>query len=513
MYTILIVDDEKIERQGIEFLIGQYQFPLEVIQAENGKAAYDYILQNKVDILFTDIKMPYMDGLELTCLAKKINPDIKVVIFSAYSEFDYARKAIDLSVVHYILKPVILDEFYSVMTKVIELCEKEKSSLEETWEGYHDLVSYAKEKVLYDVINGMNVDESLMRRLDLAGLHFHNRTLYIVLFSFKQKFFEDHNQTFDLFLNSNIPWEYDYLNLNEHQGVIFIQCTKNEIDGEKIYYAVDQVRQYIHNSFNTGMFAVISNPVHHLADLSQEYGKIEDQAEYGYFWDYNMITFSKDTECNRAAGDHETEQIIDKIYHFVDEDKFFEVAKGMELLVEALNRQKNVSSVFVKFTFTEILLRLYKKSNSMDSKRVSELLDNIYRCTNFGQLCSLFRSSLNKLLLYDDMDMDEEANRLVKQIKKLVSENYMNDIGLEWISERVFLSPGYLSGFFKKRTDQSLVNYITAFRLEKAMELLQNTNMKIVDVAAKVGYVNPSYFCMVFKSHFGMSPGKFREKE
>ena len=124
---ILLVDDEKIEREGIKFLINKFNMPLIVEEASNGKKAWEYIeKENNVDILLTDVKMPHMDGLELAKKVNQFNPNIVIIIFSAYSEFDYAKKACQANAVNYLLKPIELDEFQDVMNHVMDICEKRK---------------------------------------------------------------------------------------------------------------------------------------------------------------------------------------------------------------------------------------------------------------------------------------------------------------------------------------------------------------------------------------------------
>src|SRR5699024_10871916 len=117
MYKILIVDDESSEREGISFLIKKYEFPLKIVEASNGQEALDYVKEHHVDILFTDIKMPYMDGLELARNVYELYPDMSIIIFSAHDEFDYAKDAIEVRAVDYLLKPIDLDEFRKLMMK------------------------------------------------------------------------------------------------------------------------------------------------------------------------------------------------------------------------------------------------------------------------------------------------------------------------------------------------------------------------------------------------------------
>ncbi|OIB03689.1 DNA-binding response regulator [Paenibacillus sp. LC231] len=121
MFNVLIVDDESIQREGIKDLIFQYRFPFQVLEAENGMSAKRILLQNAIDILITDVRMPLMDGLELSKQARKTQQDLKIVICSGYDEFEYARSAIRLGVVNYLLKPLVREEFLQVMEDITQI--------------------------------------------------------------------------------------------------------------------------------------------------------------------------------------------------------------------------------------------------------------------------------------------------------------------------------------------------------------------------------------------------------
>ena len=130
MLQILLVDDEASECRGVRFLIDKFKFPLAVSEASNGKLALEHVRKHHVDILFTDIQMPYMDGLELARQVHLLYPEIKTIIFSAYGEFEYAKKALQANVVNYLLKPIEVDEFKNVMQAVIDECMKSRQYAE-----------------------------------------------------------------------------------------------------------------------------------------------------------------------------------------------------------------------------------------------------------------------------------------------------------------------------------------------------------------------------------------------
>ncbi len=127
MLRALVVDDEVVERNGIRFLIDRYQFPLICREAADGEEALEALRQQKADLLITDLKMPFMDGLELAQQAKRLYPDISIVIITGYGEFEHARKAIHIGVNEFLLKPINPEDFRSVMEPLINRLQDAKS--------------------------------------------------------------------------------------------------------------------------------------------------------------------------------------------------------------------------------------------------------------------------------------------------------------------------------------------------------------------------------------------------
>ena len=144
MYQILVVDDERIERNGIKMLLRHMQLPCEIAEAANGRDALEYLKDHTADILLTDVKMPFMDGIQLIeeCKKDDRNEDMKCVIFSGCSEFDYARKAVRLGVSDYILKPVDPSEFKETITRVIQELEAERAEKNMKKKGTKIIVNF-----------------------------------------------------------------------------------------------------------------------------------------------------------------------------------------------------------------------------------------------------------------------------------------------------------------------------------------------------------------------------------
>ena len=150
MITILIADDEKLERNGIKFLLKREQEELEILEAINGKDAAGILQKKQVDILFSDIKMPYMTGLELAKAARELQPEIEIVIFSGYNDFSYAKEALHYGVVDYVLKPVDPGEFHKTYCSVRDHILEKNTQKGEIARQQDDLGKYFLQNFLYE---------------------------------------------------------------------------------------------------------------------------------------------------------------------------------------------------------------------------------------------------------------------------------------------------------------------------------------------------------------------------
>lgn len=197
---ILLVDDEKTEREGIAFLIKKFNLPLTVAEAVNGKAALEYIQKNNdVDILLTDVKMPFMDGLELAKRVNEFNPGIVIIIFSAYGEFDYAKKACEANAVNYLLKPIEIEEFSQVMNRVMDICRERKRQSDQ-----REILRNSDRKLwLYRLLNSNDSMTEVTEILkNQYGINLENKYMRFISVETRNNYFEQREEEFEKILKS-----------------------------------------------------------------------------------------------------------------------------------------------------------------------------------------------------------------------------------------------------------------------------------------------------------------------
>lgn len=463
MYNILIVDDEKIERSGIRMLLKRMGIELGVFEACNGKQALEYLTSDKntgighIDILLTDVKMPFMDGIELIKNVMHNDISLKTIIFSGYNEFEYAKLAVKLGVKDYILKPVDPSEFSSTITGVItELDEEHKKD-----EDYNRQANFIKQYYMYTLLNSGDASGILDNGDFLAG---YNR---LALIEFNTDFFGKYDTGEDIFKEITGELDYQYLNLNPLQSVIIFSDKSLTADGN--------IDKNIEEMFTNYIFS----------------DNISEDTPV-------LVQIDDDALMKQMKQDIKMKDITFLRIHF-------------DALCKKYRGQSNFSHIYIKFVFSNLLKDFYDNIPGADEAEFGREIDRLYKSEDFSCIMDIVNNYIDLL----EKSFGKEpatSHREIETVKNYIHNHYGEEIGAQQLADMVYLAPSYLSSLFKKETGQNLSKYIKQYRMEKAKELLTGTNMKIVNISEQVGYPNVSYFVQSFREYFGISPQKFRDQ-
>ena len=491
MYRILIVDDEKLERNGIKFLLKKTGTELKVFEASNGRDALELLKHQTVEILLTDIKMPYVSGLELAEKVSSQYPEMKIVMFSGYSDFSYAQTAIRYGVSDYILKPVDPLEFQKTMKKLLEEIEREKAEEVQQIKTQDYLYQFFLQNYLY----GGKVDiEEMKRNLDFQQYH------YMVLIQTSSSFFEMEEEIFKEKLKEEIRRDFFYLNLNAGEGLFFFKEKHSD-------YALlcREIYQFFKLRYNTECLLPVSEELKSFEELPAVFEALEMVLEDQFYQPEKHIFSLKeneDRETNAALGDAELlKRILEDIHH----RDMGHLKNHFEQLKVVYHPEKAYSEMYVKFLFSSIIKEIYEAMDLPDEKRLSREIDRLYRAKRLQDVWKLTEKAMEELEEY--LAEEEKGTRSeVTQVKNYIYQNYQEELSVDILAEKVYLSPGYLSYIFKQETGMNLNRFIKAFRMDKAKELLENSQKKISQIAKEVGFSNNSYFCRSFREYFGVTP-------
>lgn len=523
MYQIFVVEDELLIRQNIrnviENMAGPYSFCGE---ASDGEMALSMMQDLMPDILITDIKMPFLDGFELIRHVRAMMPWIKIIIVSGYGEFESAQKAIALGVDLYLLKPIRSIDLAEAIRKIATQLEESKQQTQLP-SGYDkdELRSALYQHFMQQLLYG-TADTSLLleraRSLDLDVVH----PLYqVVLFYFDGE--GRGRNTLEATLSSLVDDKTKalyYFNKSDQLTLLLFGPNKEALT-EEVYRFINIIRHEL-NEAGIVITTVVGNVAQRLSAIKDAYGAAETMLKKVY-----------SVSAGQVIDVNDTAQITADIVSFSSPfgEKFqqrllYASATDVSALVEAYvsgphNDQFN-SMLFRYYALVDILkiaVRIASAKANVDPKDIAAQFSQSYDIfAASSQRDSFVRLAVD--LLTEAVNMKEENLGLIKhshvisRAEAYVKQNYCDpNISLISAAKYVGMSSAHFSTVFSQTLGKSFITYLTSMRIEKAKELLENTDMKLSAIAMDIGYNEPNYFSHVFKKNVGVTPKEYRNKK
>lgn len=211
-----------------------------------------------------------------------------------------------------------------------------------------------------------------------------------------------------------------------------------------------------------------------------------------------------------TAGEVQDSQLMQMISEDISRKDMDQLWKHFDCLKEKYSHNTQFSAMYIKFVFSNVIQALFQENQFADEHRLEKEIDRLYSCGNIMEILEVTEENIREYEKFLERSMQESRNE-VAAVKNYIYQHYGEDLNLEMLAEKVYLSSGYLSFIFKKETGMNLNRFIKVFRMEKAKELLCGTNMKVAQVSEKVGFANVSYFCRSFREYYGSSPESYRK--
>ena len=501
MYRILIVDDEKIERNGIRFLLQKLGAEFQISEAQNGKVALEILQKEEIDILLTDVKMPFMDGMELIERVRTLQLELAIVIFSGHNEFEYAKKAMQAGVYDYILKPVDPKEFENTMNRVLLDLDNAKEEAVIKTKGEE----FFREHILYSVVNGASMEDIAARADGLLTIEFLEKYKRMLLVECGGEFFCKYNEKFLELVEKEYGQPCQYLNLNSQQSIFMLLET---VEGNFMAIA-EKIREMTWNTFHEKCHIAISKEIDGFGDIASALEECELLMENRFYQNETYIYTADGSEENSLMQQLDDDTLMKQMKQDIKMKDMVALREHYERLCERYRGKTQFSQVYIKFIFSNLLKEFYEVLPDRNETELDKEIDALYRASDFEQMLALVDKNIKKLEEVFDNN-PQLTHREVDTVKKYIYEHYSEEISVEQLAELVFMAPSYLSFIFKKETGQNLSKFIKAYRMEKAKEMLEGTHNKIVAISNAVGYPNVSYFCQSFREYYGISPQKFR---
>ncbi len=526
-YTVLLVDDEeevfqvimkKLDWESMGFSIAGY--------ARNGVEALEMAEELQPDVVMTDIKMPYMDGLTLCKKLKELYQKVKVIIFSGFDEFEYAKEAIKIEAEEYILKPINSNELREVFERIKGNLDKEldeKRNIDKLRKYYMESLPVLQENFYTSLIEGRipesQIDKYLTNyRIELTGPYYVVTVLHISTTN-------PENVPIDPFLLTVSVKKLAEEQLTEkwkcktvtYLGDILVIAQLSDVDDMPHFTDdMDKFCKMAKRVCKAYVTAGIGHVCSQLSQLSLSYQGAKSATSYRVLYGNTRAINIAEMDPQESVEEHWEENYIKQILK--------KIKMGEQLPLEE--------------AITDFTARLAKTKMSLQNYRIlmMELIAEIFRFgsnnqVNMDEIFGGNRDVYNQALQLESTDALTEwlKNNCIKMQKQILSErqdttksfvtraieyvkeNYSNqELSIETICGYLNVSAAYFSTVFKKETGKTFINYLTDYRMEQAVNLLLTENEKTYIIAEKVGYSDPNYFSYAFKKQFGMSPSKYK---
>ena len=533
MLKVFLVEDEFVIREGIKNNIDWESHGYEFCgEASDGELAFPMIQKLKPDIVITDIRMPFMDGLTLCRLIKKEMPWIEIIILSGYEEFEYAKEGINLGIAGYLLKPISGEELLKEIDKLskeIENKQKEQE-IKEKYEKEMEENYFQEKKALFQyLVTGDKTLEELLEtahrlEIDLSSIWYN-----IVLFKAQSEYHAyneysnslmEIDQKIESLVGDNAAKVLVFDRNLEGKAFLFKADSGEELSQFQVDF-FEKIRKIIADYKNIRYFGGIGTPVNRIRELPISFEKASHAFAHRYlvkdslFFDIENIEQKTSLEKEEFDIGKINSKQIDRgkiqdflkigdkkeVVYFVDE--FFKNLNADLIKANLFWQYIIMDSYFCIVDFVEGLQMPRDEIETPDMN--SSLFQNAEGAKNYVvkimQQALILREKASKNR-YDDV---------VREVIEYIEKNYMDEnLSLNLLASHVNFSPNHLSTIFSQQTGQTLIKYLTDFRMNKAKELLRCTGKRSSVVSTEVGYKDPHYFSYLFKKTQGMTPTQYR---
>lgn len=491
MYKILIVDDELIERKGLTKVIEkEFKKMVKIQFASNGKMAIERAKDFLPDIIFMDIKMPGMSGIDAIKEIRKNQVNVNVVIISAFDSFKYAQEAINVGAYEYLLKPVKREKIINCINRIIKFHDEAKKNQikRELMENSNiKSINLIKENV-FDYIIRNEIEK--IKKIDDLNMNIINLKKGVSIIIEIPEF----NNQISMYIQDYFEKNYNrhLLKIKNNYFMLFIE-RNNDLYKNKL----KNLYKNILKKFDIKINMVFS-----------EYNEMEEINKV-YQNNLRKIYYQNNIENKNVYPIELENELIDKV--------------NLNILEESINILENIfswtdanilgDSFKLRYlTELEVLINriLFEKLNDSDILKPviqiesTDIANIVYMESNIKKKLSYY---INKSLHENNSNIED----IINSAKLYISSNYMQDITLEMVATEMCVSTYYFSKLFKKEAGINFIDYLTKERIDNAKYLIRNTNKSIKQISSDVGYNDSNYFSRVFKKSTGYSPSAYKK--
>jgi two-component system response regulator YesN len=527
MYKVFLADDEIVVREGIRnnFPWEETDFSL-VGEASDGEMALSMLQDIKPDILITDIRMPFMDGLALCRALSATMPWMYIIIISGHDDFTYAKEAISIGVKEYLLKPVSVQELKRVLNRIAEGIRAEKQQ-QANLRIYRDQLASSsellKQKLLSDLISGVPEAEIIKRARALQTGLTAKRYLVMVIEPGQEAAHAEDLRSAESVICRLADNSGGTVYMCQMQGrfVLLIMGDDDADVEERTYGLAQSVKYDIERNTTFKPLVTIGTTVNSLRDVPVSY---RDACSL-------LATMHESGESNRDRrilgvldiAPAESLSLMDvkmpRIYERLRHANRSDIDGILSEFISELGESAARSKLLINYLFVDIVLaasRIVRDCGGVPQEVIPAAFQAEGKTAvtvGVDETLVLVKDVVSKALEFRDEQGSARYGVVLRKAKAFIGEHYTNpELTLRQVANEVALSNNHFCTIFSQETGVTFTEYITTLRIEKAKELLRDKQMRTSDVAANIGYNDPHYFSYLFKKYTEMSPRDFRKQ-
>lgn len=532
MYRVLLVDDETLIREAISENTKWNELGFELAGAcKNGKEAKVFLENNKVDLLLTDICMPFCDGIELSKFVYENYKAIKIVIISGYDEFEYAKQAVKYQVVEYILKPITAQELSETLTKIKEKLDEENAKIqnvEKIRRAYirnlpllrgRFLDSFLSKEISNDIfeekigdygvkLSGTQFASAIIAEDSLApflgqGDDIKPNLAYFAIFNIADEIMQNRN--------AGIAFQ------SADERTVLIFCGDKDLE-KRALQICEEIQVAIRKFSMMECTIAVGRMVRNLQQLPLSYTDTKQKLEYKFLVGGNQIIYAGTVQNKEKQAGLDVNKHTDKILLAIKTNSEIDIKSSVEEFIQAIREayvSKNRSIFYIQNSILKIM-------NTMDEsiseereiyQREKELINDIYKHEHLSELGKDLVSFCQQIS--DSIREQKESYCKKQAILALdyIGKNYGDpNISLKTVCSYLAMSTSYFSSIFKSYTGETFIEALTNKRIERAKALFEHTSKKTYEIANMVGYSDPHYFSITFKKVTDMTPTEYAKR-
>lgn len=522
MRRVVIADDESLIRKGIKTIIPWDEYGFEIVgEASNGTEALSITKKERADVLITDVKMPDKSGIEVLKQIHALNMNTKVVLISGYNDFAFVKEGMVYGAVNYILKPVSKEELISTVKEIAAVFDNQIYTNIQQRKN----MTVLKNNTLLRLVKNQIATTDLLEKLNILHIDLSEKRMRVAVIELDLDEDDNSSKSWKSYASLNICEELIEQSLNgivffdygSHIIIIFTKCSDDAAD-QNIKNILDSCLENIRKCVDVQIVAAVGTLASSYSQLHTSFKKAVACLDFQFIFGKSKTLFSDEITQyyeKKASDVHPDLEYIRNILK----------AKNVEPVTDYIGQffsslQKNeiiVNEYVIKNFALEVLITIYYTlkdytDNESDLQKIKgSTLMRIEKARDLDDLIQIEKECAQQMVM---VAYNKECTKFSKPINDIINfmeKNYMDkELSLQLLSDRMYINTAYLGRMFKHETGQYFTDFLTSIRIKKAIQLLRETNDRIIEISDKVGFSNYSYFYTIFKKTTGISPKEYR---